>query len=88
MLLQIFVFFPEASKVGVKDIKDITEEMKKENVDRAIMVVSQNLTPFARTVINELSGKQVGLSRMHHDHLAVDMMYPLQGVAAFKAHHV
>lgn len=54
---QIFVFFPEESKVGVKTMKTYTNRMKSENVFRAILVVQQNLTPFARTCISEISGK-------------------------------
>ena len=55
---RIFVFFPEASKVGVKEIKDILARMKEEAVDRAIMVAGSNLTPFARSVVAEIAGKQ------------------------------
>ncbi|KAJ6362510.1 hypothetical protein OIU78_002836, partial [Salix suchowensis] len=51
------VFFPEEAKVGVKTMKTYTNRMKSENVFRAILVVQQNLTPFARTCINEISTK-------------------------------
>ncbi|XP_057966954.1 DNA-directed RNA polymerases II and IV subunit 5A-like isoform X2 [Malania oleifera] len=54
---QIYVFFPEEQKVGVKTMKTYTNRMKSENVFRAIFVVQQNLTPFARTCINEISSK-------------------------------
>uniref|UniRef100_A0A5B7AX42 Putative DNA-directed RNA polymerases II and IV subunit 5A n=1 Tax=Davidia involucrata TaxID=16924 RepID=A0A5B7AX42_DAVIN len=54
---QIYVFFPEEQKVGVKTMKTYTNRMKSENVFRAILVVQQNLTPFARTCINEISSK-------------------------------
>nr|KJB27153.1 hypothetical protein B456_004G280900 [Gossypium raimondii] len=54
---QIYVFFPEEAKVGVKTMKTYTNRMKSENVFRAILVVQQNLTPFARTCINEISSK-------------------------------
>ncbi|KAK5817160.1 hypothetical protein PVK06_022083 [Gossypium arboreum] len=54
---QIYVFFPEEPKVGVKTMKTYTNRMKSENVFRAILVVQQNLTPFARTCINEISSK-------------------------------
>ncbi|XP_054788128.1 DNA-directed RNA polymerases II and IV subunit 5A-like [Prosopis cineraria] len=54
---QIYVFFPEESKVGVKIMKTYTNRMKSENVTRAILVVQQNLTPFARSCIAEISSK-------------------------------
>ncbi|CAM8951760.1 unnamed protein product [Rhodiola kirilowii] len=54
---QIFIFFPEEAKVGVKTIKTYTNRMKSENVFRAILVVQQNLTPFARTCLSEIASK-------------------------------
>ncbi|KAF3675169.1 DNA-directed RNA polymerases II and IV subunit 5A [Capsicum annuum] len=54
---QIYVFFPEEPKVGVKTMKTYTERMKKEDVFQAILIVQQNLTPFARTCITEISTK-------------------------------
>ncbi|XP_073036374.1 DNA-directed RNA polymerases II and IV subunit 5A [Primulina eburnea] len=54
---QIYVFFPEEPKVGVKTMKTYTNRMKTDGVHRAILVVQQNLTPFARTCISEISSK-------------------------------
>ncbi|KAI3965751.1 hypothetical protein MKX01_026967 [Papaver californicum] len=54
---QIYVFFPEEPKVGVKTMKTYTNRMKNDDVHRALLVVQQNLTPFARTCISEISSK-------------------------------
>ncbi|CAA0826903.1 DNA-directed RNA polymerases II and IV subunit 5A [Striga hermonthica] len=54
---QIYVFFPDDQKVGVKTMKTYTNRMKEEGVHRAILVVQQNLTPFARGCISEISSK-------------------------------
>ncbi|KAI3839865.1 hypothetical protein MKW98_010170 [Papaver atlanticum] len=54
---QIYVFFPEEPKVGVKTMKTYTNRMKNDEVHRALLVVQQNLTPFARTCISEISSK-------------------------------
>ena len=40
----IFVFFPEEEKVGVKMIKDYAKRMREENVMRAIIVIRSSLT--------------------------------------------
>eukprot|EP00878_Enallax_costatus_P002337 GHUV01002513.1.p1 GENE.GHUV01002513.1~~GHUV01002513.1.p1 ORF type:complete len:203 (+),score=55.42 GHUV01002513.1:403-1011(+) len=54
---KIFVFFPDAAKVGVKDIKGIIDTMQSEQVKRAIMVQQAQLTPFAKGVVAEISGR-------------------------------
>lgn len=52
---QLYVFFPTDEKVGMKHIKKYVELMKHENVSRAILVTQQNLTPFAKSFLLELS---------------------------------
>ncbi|XP_078437138.1 DNA-directed RNA polymerases II and IV subunit 5A-like [Wolffia australiana] len=54
---QIYVFFPEEAKVGVKSLKTYVNRMKSENVFRAILICQQNLTPFARSAIQDFSHK-------------------------------
>ena len=64
---QIYVFFPNDEKVGMKHIKKYVEMMTAEKVSRALLVVQQNLTPFAKSFLQELEPKihlevfQVGL---------------------------
>lgn len=55
--LQLFVFFPEDLKVGVKIIKTYAERMRSEGVGRAIMVTIANITPFARQCLQEMHSK-------------------------------
>jgi DNA-directed RNA polymerase I, II, and III subunit RPABC1 len=50
----IFVFWPADPKVGVKPIKRYMERMTEESVKRAILVVQQNLTAFARQALAEI----------------------------------
>lgn len=57
LLNQIYVFFPNDEKVGMKHIKKYVELMKSENVPRAMLVLQQNLTPFAKSYLQELSSK-------------------------------
>ena len=54
MPAQIFVFFPDEVKVGVKTIKVFAERMRNESVQRAIMVVIGSLTPFSRQCLAEM----------------------------------
>eukprot|EP00771_Trimastix_marina_P003838 gnl/Trimastix_PCT/545.p1 GENE.gnl/Trimastix_PCT/545~~gnl/Trimastix_PCT/545.p1 ORF type:complete len:202 (+),score=43.65 gnl/Trimastix_PCT/545:64-669(+) len=51
---QLFVFFPEEAKVGVKTIRKYCDRMKAENVQRAIIVVQNNPTAFARQALESV----------------------------------
>lgn len=55
---QIFVFWPADPKVGVKPIKRYMERMNEEDVKRAILVVQQNLTAFARQALSEIQSAE------------------------------
>lgn len=56
---QLFVFFPEEAKVGVKTIKVLAERMRGEGVQRAVMVVATNMTPFAKQCLQEMQPKYI-----------------------------
>ena len=44
----IYVFFPSDEKVGVKPIRVYKETMLEEDINRAIIVVKEGVTPFAK----------------------------------------
>ena len=52
---QLFVFFPEDEKVGVKPIKTYTDRMRAEAVPNAIMVLRVDITPFAKQAVMEMA---------------------------------
>lgn len=52
---QLFVFFPEDEKVGVKPIKIYTDRMRDEGVTNAILVLRVDITPFAKQAVQEIS---------------------------------
>ncbi|XP_027339487.1 DNA-directed RNA polymerases II and IV subunit 5A-like [Abrus precatorius] len=54
---QIYVFFPDEAKIGVKTMKTYTNRMNSENVFNAILVAQQNLTPFAKTCVSAISSR-------------------------------
>lgn len=47
---QMFVFFPEEPKIGIKTIKTYCQRMQEENIHRAMIVVQQGMTPSAKQV--------------------------------------
>jgi len=70
---QLFVFFPEDEKVGVKPIKTFCERMKGEGVLRAIIVVKINLTPFAKQAIREMTQRGYKVEYFRDAELLVDI---------------
>jgi DNA-directed RNA polymerases I, II, and III subunit RPABC1 len=52
---QLFVFFTQDEKVGVRPIKMITDRMRAEGVSNAIMVLRVDITPFAKSALSEMA---------------------------------
>jgi DNA-directed RNA polymerases I, II, and III subunit RPABC1 len=51
---QIFVFFPNEPKVGVEPIRRYVNRMQENETKRGIIVVKDNVTPFAKAAIEEM----------------------------------
>jgi DNA-directed RNA polymerase I, II, and III subunit RPABC1 len=47
---QMYVFFPDEAKVGQKTIEAYLKKIEEEEITRAIIVVSQGMSPRAKTV--------------------------------------
>ncbi len=56
---QMFVFFPEELKIGIKTIKAYCKRMQEENITRAIIVVQQGMTPSAKQSLVDMAPKYV-----------------------------
>ncbi|PIN95997.1 hypothetical protein AB205_0219600 [Aquarana catesbeiana] len=56
---QMFVFFPEEPKVGIKTIKMYCQRMQEENITRAIIVVQQGMTPSAKQSLVDMAPKYI-----------------------------
>lgn len=69
---QLFVFFPEDEKVGVKPIKVYTDRMRSENVSNAIMVLRVDITPFAKQAVQEMS-EEFRIEHFKESELLVDI---------------
>lgn len=56
---QMFVFFPEEPKVGIKTIKTYCQRMQEENITRAIIVVQAGMTPSAKQSLTDMAPKYI-----------------------------
>lgn len=55
--VQIFVFFLEDTKVGIKELKTLLERMRSEDVGRAILILPKALTSFAKQGLSAMQPK-------------------------------
>lgn len=56
---QMFVFFPEEPKIGIKTIKTYCTRMQEENIHRAIVVVQTGMTPSAKQSLVDMAPKYI-----------------------------
>lgn len=56
---QMFVFFPDDEKVGIKTIKAYFTKMQQENIMRSIIVVRGGMTPSAKGGILDMAPKYI-----------------------------
>ncbi|KAG1651508.1 DNA-directed RNA polymerases I, II, and III subunit RPABC1 [Nymphon striatum] len=56
---QMFVFFPDEPKIGIKTIKTYLQRMQEENISRAIIVVQAGMTPSAKQSLSDMAPKYI-----------------------------
>ncbi|EER18414.1 DNA-directed RNA polymerases II 24 kDa polypeptide, putative [Perkinsus marinus ATCC 50983] len=72
---QLIVFFPDENKrVGVKPIRTLALKMEEQRLSRAILVVQQPLTAFAKTAIQEAS-PQMEIEVFNESELVVNITH-------------
>merc|ERR1711997_904864 len=54
---QMFVFFPDDAKIGIKTIRTYCKRMQEENITRAIIVVQAGMTPSAKQSLVDMAPK-------------------------------
>lgn len=56
---QMFVFFSDEPKIGIKTIKTYCQSMQMQNIHRAIIVVQQGMTPSAKQSLVDMAPKYI-----------------------------
>ena len=56
---QMFVFFPDEPKIGIKTVKNYCQRMQEENISRAIIVVQMGMTPSAKQALSDMAPKYI-----------------------------
>lgn len=69
---QMFVFFPDDDRLGVKPIKTYLDRMRAENVMNAIIVLRVDITPYAKQALQEMSD-QFRIEHFKQAELLVDI---------------
>eukprot|EP00126_Sphaerothecum_destruens_P002682 Sdes_comp16108_c0_seq1m5332 len=69
---QLFVFFPDDPKVGVKPIRQYCQRMQEESIQKAIIVVQIGMTAFARQALSGMAPKYL-LEQFQESELLVNI---------------
>jgi len=69
----IFVFFPSDEKVAAKNIQDLQVKMKREDVNRAIVVIKNAITNHAKKITLQLKPEFI-FEIFHQTELMVNIM--------------
>jgi DNA-directed RNA polymerase I, II, and III subunit RPABC1 len=56
---QVFIFFPDHPKIGIKPVKNYFQRMEQDGVSRGIIVISEGLTPSAKQALNAMAPRYV-----------------------------
>lgn len=56
---QMFVFFPDEPRIGIKTVKNYCQRMQEENITRAIIVVQKGMTPSAKQALSDMAPKYI-----------------------------
>ena len=56
---QMFVFFPDDAKIGIKTIRTYCKRMQEENITRAVIVVQTGMTPSAKKSLADMAPKYI-----------------------------
>lgn len=52
---QIFVFFSDEDRIGVKPIRNYIEKMEAQRITRGLLVVQGGISPFAKQVLQKIN---------------------------------
>jgi len=56
---QMFVFFPDEEKVGIKTVNFYVKQMEDDSITRAIIVFKKGVSPSAKTRLNDAGPKLI-----------------------------
>eukprot|EP01088_Endostelium_zonatum_P004980 TRINITY_DN16389_c0_g1_i1.p1 TRINITY_DN16389_c0_g1~~TRINITY_DN16389_c0_g1_i1.p1 ORF type:complete len:210 (+),score=40.40 TRINITY_DN16389_c0_g1_i1:155-784(+) len=72
---QVFVFWPDEQKVGVKTIKRFCEKMQSETVYRGIFILQKALTGFAKQAVRDAHDERFILECFVEEELLVNITH-------------